>query len=528
MKVGKKQVFWIIATILIITAVALTLEFTRFGPGASGDSVYYIMGAENIRRGNGFSRISGGGEIKPITGFPPFYPAVLSLFFSEGANQFTSAKLVNAVLFGCNVLLCLVMLYRYTRSILAATIGGLLLVSADTILLWHGWVMSEPLFVFLFLLAIYSFLEYFESRKVVWLIISGLAGGSAIITRYVGIALFPALALMALCFNHRTWKRRIWDSFLLTIFLLAPLLYLMLANTSDGGSGINRQITFHMMRPEIAWQYITEISSWFAPGNLPIDQIIRAVIALSIAFGIPVLFFKIFFREVTSFRIDQEKPYTILPWSLVVFIVAYLGVLLINSLFLDAGTTLSAVPRYLMPVYVAVILLFVSISFRLLTINPNKRVVRYSGILYAGVLVAASLLQTVELVNNPALYVGYSGIIISNSTLLEALKAVDQETIVISNNPEMVYFLMGRPAYMRPILFDHYSLQYRQDYQEQIEFTQSLLDQGAAYIQMRDPSQEEGDVIQELELVLTLAVDEATIYTSPNFQGSIFTDPDIK
>jgi hypothetical protein len=186
------------------------------------------------------------------------------------------------------------------------------------------------------------------------------------------------------------------------------------------------------------------------------------------------------------------------------------------------------VPRYLMPVYVAVILLFVSISFRLLTINPNKRVVRYSGILYAGVLVAASLLQTVELVNNPALYVGYSGIIISNSTLLEALKAVDQETIVISNNPEMVYFLMGRPAYMRPILFDHYSLQYRQDYQEQIEFTQSLLDQGAAYIQMRDPSQEEGDVIQELELVLTLAVDEATIYTSPNFQGSIFTDPDIK
>jgi len=528
MKANKHVVFWIVVVIFVSAAVGMALGFTRFGPGASGDSVYYVMGAENISLGNGFSRTSGGGEIKPVTGFPPFYPMVLSLLYSEGVDLFASARLLNALIFGFNILLSLILIYRYTDSLFAAATGGLLLLFSDTLLQWHGWVMSEPLYIALFLIAIYCFLEYFESRKLLWLIISGLAGGSAILTRYVGIALFPALALLALFLNQRPWKKRIWDSVVLTIFLLAPLLYLILINRSGGGTGINRQITYHMMRPELAWQYLTEISSWFAPNNLPFGEIVRAVIAIFIAIGLPSLFIRTFLREAANNRIEQTRKYFALPWSLAVYIFAFLGVLVINSLLLDAGTTASAPPRYLLPVYVATVILFVSITSMLLKRIPQRRGVQSLGVLYACVLVFAAFSQSAKMMIDPMPYIGYSNLEIGYPKLEETLKGMDRDTIAISNNPEMVYFLMGRPAYMRPIGFDNYSLQYRQDYEDQIDFVQGLLDSGAVYIQMRDPSQEELDVINDLEIEPVLVIHDATIYTSSKLPGSNIINSDSK
>ena len=51
---------------------------TPFGLGLVNDSAYYIEGAANLLAGKGFVRLSGGGELKPITHFPPLFSLVLA------------------------------------------------------------------------------------------------------------------------------------------------------------------------------------------------------------------------------------------------------------------------------------------------------------------------------------------------------------------------------------------------------------------------------------------------------------------
>ena len=70
---------WLVAAIgLASLGILLILFHTRNGPGVTGDSVHYVMGAENLLAGRGYARTAGGGEAVPITGFPPGYSGVLS------------------------------------------------------------------------------------------------------------------------------------------------------------------------------------------------------------------------------------------------------------------------------------------------------------------------------------------------------------------------------------------------------------------------------------------------------------------
>jgi hypothetical protein len=106
--VSWKQQRWLVSFLLLLIAavgVGLILYETRIGPGINGDSVHYIMGAENLLLGNGFSRWSGGGEIRPITGFPPFYSTVLACMGFIGLDLFQVARILNALLFGANIFL---------------------------------------------------------------------------------------------------------------------------------------------------------------------------------------------------------------------------------------------------------------------------------------------------------------------------------------------------------------------------------------------------------------------------------------
>lgn len=65
---------------VLVAAGACTLVWanTRWGVGLRGDSYAYISGARNLADGLGYSRVSGGGEVKPITHFPPLFSLLLA------------------------------------------------------------------------------------------------------------------------------------------------------------------------------------------------------------------------------------------------------------------------------------------------------------------------------------------------------------------------------------------------------------------------------------------------------------------
>src|SRR3990172_2839567 len=116
--VDRPRAGWILwVGVLALIGIILILAITRFGPGASGDSAYYVMGAQNMIEGNGFSRPSGGGETKPITGFPPVFSAVLAVLGLAGGDLLQVGRFLNAGLFAVNIFLAGGLVHRYTRSL---------------------------------------------------------------------------------------------------------------------------------------------------------------------------------------------------------------------------------------------------------------------------------------------------------------------------------------------------------------------------------------------------------------------------
>ena len=78
----------------------------------------------------------------------------------------------------------------------------------------------------------------------------------------------------------------------------------------------------------------------------------------------------------------------------------------------------------------------------------------------------------------------------------------------------MVYVFTERPAYMRPISFDVYKLTNREDYSEQLEWVQSLLNGGGVYVQLRDPSPDDIEAIEDLDIEVRYSFTAAWIYVA--------------
>ncbi len=123
-------------------------------PGLINDSVVYIGGAENILAGNGYSRTSGGGEIKPLTVNVPLYSYTLAAVAKTGIELIKAGWLVSLACFALNGLLSALIVLRLTRSKGWAIFAALMVVSSESVLRAHTFALSEPLFITLMLAAI--------------------------------------------------------------------------------------------------------------------------------------------------------------------------------------------------------------------------------------------------------------------------------------------------------------------------------------------------------------------------------------
>ena len=90
------------------------------------------------------------------------------------------------------------------------------------------------------------------------------------------------------------------------------------------------------------------------------------------------------------------------------------------------------------------------------------------------------------------------------------------ESTIITDNPEMVYYLIDRPAYMIPIKYDTYRQVFREDYMEQIELARTRLEAGAVLVVFGEPSDEEAEVIGLLAVDPLITYDEVVIYGYPS------------
>ena len=345
------------ALALALLGVGLVLYLTRDGAGAGGDSAWYIMGAQNLLAGNGYARFSGGGELRPITGFPPAYSMALAAVSAIGIETLDGAQLLNTVLFGANLILTGLLILKASRSVWATIIGILLVLTSATLIESHSWVMSEPLYIFLSLLVAHLIALGVPAGNRRLIIAAGTLAAAAILTRYVGLSLVVAGVLCVGFLGPKVLKWRLASAALFGAVGVVPPVWWVATQASGGGSIANRQILVHSINPKLMAAYQAELIAWAFARQLPVPWRPRAILAALVASAGPIYFLISSIRQSRLGRPKADSYGEVLPWFLGIYLLAFVGVLAANSLFLDAATTLGAPTRYLAPAYVALVIL---------------------------------------------------------------------------------------------------------------------------------------------------------------------------
>jgi hypothetical protein len=171
-----------LAAIAALGAVSILLT-THWGAGLTDDSFFYVKPARDVLAGQPFTM---------DTSWQPLLSFVLIALGWLKIDLLAGVRILNALLFGCSLLLAGLTLKRVTASTAFALLGaGLMLASSDFIDV-HSWLMSEALFFFTTLLAIFLLAVYFDTRSLGWLVAAGFAANLAVLTRFIGAAVVIA------------------------------------------------------------------------------------------------------------------------------------------------------------------------------------------------------------------------------------------------------------------------------------------------------------------------------------------------
>ena len=129
---------WLVLASVAILAFLSILWLTPYGMSAGGDSAWYVGAARNAADGRGISRPTGGGEVKPLTHFPPFYPLTLAFLDVLGVDAIVAARWLGTLMFSATVVLVGASIRRGTGSWIGGLVGSLL-------------VLISPIFLGLYL-----------------------------------------------------------------------------------------------------------------------------------------------------------------------------------------------------------------------------------------------------------------------------------------------------------------------------------------------------------------------------------------
>jgi hypothetical protein len=493
-----------VAVLLIVAllGVVLILFQTRYGPGTTGDSVRYLMGTENLLQGNGFSRTSGGGEIRPITMFPPFYSVVLLGVKVTGVEFFDGIRLLQALLFGVNIFLAGLIILRYTKSIWAAIIGSTFVLVAKEVVFYHSFVLTEAVYILLMFVTLLGLVQFLESRKSSLLVLLGIVVGAATLTRYVGLSLTVGVVLSILLLSDESLRRRLMDCLIFGAISVAPVLLWLRRNAIQTGTSVNRAFVFHPMSTELIRAYRAEVSYWFVPKQLHFPHSLRKALMLIMAIPGPALFF--FDRLKVDFLSHNrsKKPFWPLPWVISIFMISYIGLVFFNLTFLDAISDFNTVSRYLVPVYIDAVILFV-IVFHRLTDLPGKWVLLRGVVVVLGLaLIVLYGIETYQILKDPLSSIGYSGLKQQRPETVEMLESIDTSVPIISNDPEMIYIFVNRPAYLLPLQIDYHTTMEREDFDQQFSATKEKLLDGGVVVLFSPMTESELQVVELLDAEL--------------------------
>jgi 4-amino-4-deoxy-L-arabinose transferase-like glycosyltransferase len=467
----------IVLGLLAVIGVALVLRATPEGLALSDDSIGYVAGARSMVAGNGYREawLASNG---PVTHFPPAYSSVLALIGLFGLDPLRGARFLGAVLFGLNTIVLGILAWRMTKFLRAGLILAALFVLNDSLLRLHAAALSEPLFIFLSLLALWMLDLYFErDAHWLWLVASGAFAGMAYLTRYAALALVGTIAL-ALVLARSTWRKRMTSGGIFFAGFLPWMAGWALRNKWVGGTATNRVLVWH---PITATDLQTALrtSSMFL---LPVEPWREALLKVKGVFPIVILLvlaaILLWIAVTISQRLGQPRSQSapvILTLASALYVYGYLFSIFAAMFLFDASTKFKL--RILSPIYVSILILVVALGKW--AWSQRREFAAVAALVLFGLSSYGQVAAVAELSRGGQ---GYASFKWYDSKAMAFLRGLPQDAKIYTNEPGAVYLYAGRPAYVLPDRIDPVTAEARPGFETGVEQMQAEIDKGEAVL----------------------------------------------
>jgi len=511
----QRSILYGVFAVLCLLAAWLLWKNMPWGIGVHHDSFYYLNSAQNLAQGLGFRAVQGDGSLVPLNHFPPLYPGILALTRRlSGASLVSAAGFYSAAWFGLLAFAVGALIYRYTRSLIMAGLGLLAALLSPLLVDLHLVAMTEPLFLFWMILLVFFLHRYLTGQRKTDFALTVLFAVLSYFTRYIGAAAVAAGGLALLFLLPGNLAKRVRTSLVFGGLCVLPISAWLLRNIALTGSATNRDFIFHLPTANQLGAGLESLSLWLFPPTVPFR--LRAALTLAAA----ILLTGLYIYQILRAR---RSPLEDLAWldfihAAVVFILAYLALLMFSVTFFDASTRLDN--RILSPVYfLGLIIAPLLVWHTVLSGQPAR--VRLGILAGIGFLVAASYLPrtlaSLEYMRKEGL--GYTGKHWQESTAIRYLEEHPPQGDLYASDAFAVTFLTGRNAYWIPERNNPVRNEVNAGYPQAVqEMQQNILDTSGALIFFFpfDPGQPWPDIDRMTDsLVMVDRTEDGIIYSPP-------------
>jgi hypothetical protein len=442
---------WIWTAVLALClAAGWSVVFTTpWGTGTGWDQAMYIGAARNLLAGNGLTIAWSLDVGKPLSHYPPLFPAALAFFGLSGLDPWEAARDLNAALRGVDLLVVALLAAWAGGSRWSACIGAFLMFTSVQMEFLHGSAWSDPLFLVLVLASLALTVRYLAHGRKPVLIGAAAVVACAMLTRYAGLTLVPAIVLALV------WWRKARDLLGFVVVACLPLGVWVVHNSGTGGELVgDRGVAWHTPTTQRLGQALFTVTDWVLPTRIGTrlvsadGQVYASGAALFVLIGLGLgwcawrLRRRLASREVVSERETLQR-------MLLIFAVTYVAGVLVSMALFDDLVQLDA--RILAPVYVCVVSLVSSVLPGAL--ERVWRVARLRtpvALVVAGIAGGLAVRFAALAVSVHALGVMYSNTDWLASATMSRLRALPVNATIFTNAPDAVYMLSGRTTYEIP------------------------------------------------------------------------------
>lgn len=429
----------VILALLGICGALLVIYCTSlYGPALSTDSVAYVSAARSLASGHGYFLYDGA----PLLLWGPLLPTVLAAPMLVGFDPVDTARFLNALTFAATIYMTGLFVLASGKKFVMVLLAVALVMLSHTLIQISTYVWSEPPFVLFVLLALWAAKGYLEGApdKRGPLYVAAIFTALACITRYAGISLVLAVALLLLLDTRLTLFRRVLNITAFGAISTAPLVIWLARNFITSGTTTGMRLGPKDSLLGNIGQTIDTFTGWFVP--VTVAPGIRLMLVGSY---LTVLFAVGYFALRGNIRL---KGLIAKPGPLAAFFIVYL-------VFTVVTASLSAVDlgdRLYSPVYVPFVILALSSLATVPDLVRGPLMQKLFAFLLIGGLIwwlALSFGRTLTLAqkDHSVGAGGYSTVAWHKSPMIAYLRQHPLDGPIYGNGPDAIYYFTGRSAH---------------------------------------------------------------------------------